>query len=61
MSEGKSGRPSIVIGSNLNLWIGNPSDEDATFDCQELFGFGIGSFEEKEIRGHLDNRFGFLF
>ncbi|CAK9093865.1 FO synthase subunit 1, partial [Durusdinium trenchii] len=50
MCEGKGGKPSILIASNLDIWLGNPSDEDANFSAQELFGFGLGAFEEKEIR-----------
>lgn len=50
MCEGKAGKPSIVIASNLNVWIGNGSDEDMNYGAQELFGFGVGAFEEREVR-----------
>lgn len=53
MCEGKGGKPSILIASNLDIWLGNPSDEDANFSAQELFGFGLWAFEEKEIRGRV--------
>lgn len=48
-SEGKSGKPSILIASNLQLWIGNPTDEDTNYASQELLGFGVGAFEEKVV------------
>ncbi|CAK9072657.1 unnamed protein product, partial [Durusdinium trenchii] len=47
MSESKAGKPAVLIASNLNIWLGNGADEDMTFKCQELFGFGVGAFEEK--------------
>eukprot|EP00913_Durusdinium_trenchii_P021213 g19927.t1 len=50
MAEGKSGRPSILISSNLHVWVGNATDSDTTFTSQELFGFGVGSYEEKSVR-----------
>ena len=50
MCEGKAGKPSIVIASNLNVWIGNGSDEDMNYGAQELFGFGVGACEEREVR-----------
>lgn len=49
MSESKAGKPAVLIASNLNIWLGNGADEDMTFKCQELFGFGVGAFEEKVV------------
>lgn len=50
MCEGKSGKPAVMISSNLSVWIGNASEDDANFSAQELFGFGVGAYEEKEVR-----------
>lgn len=52
MSEAKGKRPACAITSSFHVWIGNPHDNDGiTVEAQELFGFGIGDYDEKEIRG----------
>ena len=49
--EGKNGKPHIVVTSAFHVWIGNPHDNDGlNVQSQELFGFGLGEYEEKEIR-----------
>lgn len=51
MSEAKGKRPAVAITSAYHVWIGNPHDNDGiTVEAQELFGFGIGDYDEKEIR-----------
>lgn len=54
MAEGKSGKPAVLIASNLNVWLGNQTGEDMNVQAQELFGFGVGAFEEKEVRALAD-------
>ena len=50
-SEGKAQKPTVVIASNLNVYIGNLTNEDAQYEAGELFGFGVGTYEDKEVRG----------
>ena len=39
-----------MIASNFDVWLNNPSDDAVNFaGGTELFGFGVGFFEEKEI------------
>ena len=47
MAVGKAGRPSVLIGANYHVWIGNPENEAANYPAQELFGLGTGDFEER--------------
>lgn len=48
-AEGKAGKPSICITSSFQVWLGNLTDADANFDPQELFGFGLGQYEERPV------------
>eukprot|EP00435_Cladocopium_sp_Y103_P049721 s1511_g15.t1 len=53
--DAKGMRPSIVITSSFEVWIGNPSQtEGMNVEAQELFGFGIGDFEEREVESGQD-------
>ena len=50
-SDAKGKRPAVVITSSFEVWIGNPSaTEGMNVEAQELFGFGVGDFEEREVR-----------
>ena len=48
---GKQGKPSVIVSKNYELFIGNESEETATFQACEIFGFGTGSFEFKLVHG----------
>ena len=49
--DAKGRRPAIVITSSFEVWIGNPSGtEGMNVEAQELFGFGVGDYEEREVR-----------
>lgn len=48
-SEGKNGKPWLCVGSNYHVWLGNLSDSPMNLEAQELFGFGLGSFEERAV------------
>ena len=40
-----------MITSSFEVWIGNPSGtEGMNVEAQELFGFGVGDYEEREVR-----------
>lgn len=50
ITDGRNGKPVVMIASNFNVWLNNPSDDAVNFaGGTELFGFGVGFFEEKEI------------
>lgn len=51
---GRSGKPSLVIDSNFQLWLGNELDEEMVVPSSELCGFNTGSFEFKIVRGRTD-------
>ena len=42
-----------MIDESYVLWIGNLTDADCTYEAMELFGFGRGAFELKEVRHNL--------
>ncbi|CAK9066087.1 unnamed protein product [Durusdinium trenchii] len=43
-------KPAIAITQDFSLFIGNTSDAELALDAGELFGFGRGTFDQKEIR-----------
>ena len=48
---GKGGKPSLMVDKHFNIWLGNETNEEVTFEGIELFGFGTGAFEQKIVRG----------
>ena len=49
-----SGRkPAVATGQDWSVYIGNTTDADITFEAMELFGFGRGTFQQKEVRTKL--------
>lgn len=42
-------RPAIVIDDNFCVWVGNLLDAELKLQPTELFGFGKGSYEEKQV------------
>lgn len=46
-------KPSIAIDETFGIWLGNLTDADITVQAGELFGFGRGSYEQKEVRAFL--------
>ena len=53
-SCGISGKkPAVAIDESFAIWIGNLTDADCTYEAMDLFGFGRGSFEVKEVRHEL--------
>ena len=58
---GASGKkPPILIDETFGVWVGNLTDADITLEPGELFGFGRGSYEQKEVRAPLRAVFGNL-
>ncbi|CAK9078225.1 unnamed protein product [Durusdinium trenchii] len=47
-------KPSIAIDETFGIWLGNLTDADITVQAGELFGFGRGSYEQKEVRDIKD-------
>lgn len=35
----------------MALWLGNQTDDSQTYTAVELFGFGVGAYEQKIVRG----------
>ncbi len=35
----------------MALWLGNQTENSMTYTAAELFGFGVGSYEQKIVRG----------
>ena len=50
---GKQGKPSVIVSKNYEIFIGNESEETATYQACEIFGFGTGSFEFKLVHGEF--------
>eukprot|EP00438_Fugacium_kawagutii_P021571 Skav212155 [mRNA] locus=scaffold754:104394:116972:+ [translate_table: standard] len=48
---GKQNRPAIILDKDMKLWLGNQEQEPATYTAVELFGFNVGNYEQKIIRG----------
>ena len=46
-------KPAIIIGADFSVWVGNTQDTPMTLPAGELFGFGRGTYEQKEIRDAL--------
>ena len=46
-------KPAIVIDENFAVWVGNLTDATLKLEPGELFGFGRGAWEEKQVRRHL--------
>ena len=58
---GKASRPALILDKDLKLWLGNQGQEPATFTAVELFGFSVGSYEQKIIRGGVRDISGLAF
>ena len=52
---GRHGKPSIVIDSNMCVWLGNETSDHMTIQSQELFGFNTGSFDFRICERKLDS------
>ena len=48
---GKPTRPAIILDKDYKIWLGNQEQEAVTYSSIELFGFSVGAYEQKIIRG----------
>ncbi|CAK9036023.1 unnamed protein product [Durusdinium trenchii] len=55
--DGSGKKPAITVDENYHIWLGNLTDADVTLEAGELFGFGRGAYEQKEVRRNLRNHF----
>ena len=46
-------KPAVVIGDDFSIWVGNTSDAAITLAAGELFGFGRGVYEQKQVSADL--------
>ena len=46
-------KPSVLVGKDYSLWIGNETTGELKLDASEICGFNLGSFESKAIAGIL--------
>ena len=46
-------KPAIAITTDFAIHVGNTTDADITLEPGELFGFGRGVYEQKQIRAGL--------
>lgn len=42
-----------MIDENFAVWVGNLTDATLNLEPGELFGFGRGTWEAKQVRSHL--------
>ena len=49
--QGKSGKPSILISKELDVYLGNLENTEIVCPAGELFGFFTGAFESKIVKG----------
>lgn len=47
---GKSGKPSIAVNKNYDIFIGNEGNTPLQLDACELFGFNLGSYDQRIVR-----------
>ena len=45
------GRPAVVISADFAIYLGNESDQEASYTPSELCGFNTGTFEQKAVAG----------
>ena len=50
MVTGRNEKPSIIVATNGDIWIGNLTNSEMTIRPGELFGFGLGQYSEKVVR-----------
>ena len=48
---GKSGKPSIIVDTDMNIFIGNEVQDTLEISGTELFGFNTGNFDTKICDG----------
>ena len=53
-------KPQIAIGEDFSIYVGNSTDSELVLEAGELFGFGRGIFEQREVR-HSFDRFQYTF
>ncbi|CAK9043568.1 FO synthase subunit 1 [Durusdinium trenchii] len=45
------GKPALVVGSDMAIYLGNESDQELTLEAMELCGFNTGEYQQKAIAG----------
>lgn len=50
---GKGGRPSILISTSFEVYLGNLTNEELKLEPLDLFGFNTGQWEMKIIKGRV--------
>ncbi|CAK9076667.1 unnamed protein product [Durusdinium trenchii] len=58
--QGKSGKPSILISKELDIYLGNLENTEIVCPAGELFGFFTGAFESKIVKGAVAAALGCL-
>ena len=48
---GRSGKPSIIVDSDMQIFVGNEVSDSLELTGTELFGFNTGNFDQKVVDG----------
>ena len=50
LCPGKGGKPSVLITTSFDIYLGNPGDEEMVVTSHDIMGFYTGAYEVKIIK-----------